>query len=93
MGALVILYRDRGIPIQQSPIFGLLVINVLFTFFYPGISIGGHLGGLAGGALATLLVLQAERRRSTPLALAACAAVAAAAIAGGIVASGTASLY
>jgi membrane associated rhomboid family serine protease len=93
MGALVIVYRDRGIPITQSPIFGLLLINVLFTLFWPGISIGGHLGGLAGGALATLLVLQAERRRSTALALAGCGAVAAVALVGGIVAAGTPGLY
>jgi hypothetical protein len=58
----------------------------------PGISIGGHLGGLAGGALAALLVLGAERRRSTPLALAGCAAVAVVAVVGAIVASG-ASVY
>jgi membrane associated rhomboid family serine protease len=88
MGALVILYRDRGVAITQSPIFGLLVVNVLFTFFYPGVSIGGHLGGLAGGALAALLVFAAERRRSTPLALAGCAAVAVVAAAGAIIAAG-----
>ncbi|HEX2088060.1 MAG TPA: rhomboid family intramembrane serine protease [Solirubrobacteraceae bacterium] len=93
IGALLMVYRDRGISITQSPIFGLLVINVLFTFFYPGISIGGHVGGFAGGALAALLVLQADRRRSTPLALAGCAAVAAVAVVGGIIAAGTPSLY
>ena len=88
IGALLIVYRDRGIAITQSPIFGLLVINVLFTFFSPGISIGAHLGGLAGGAVAGLLVLQAERRRSTALALAGCAAVAVVAAVGAIVAAG-----
>jgi membrane associated rhomboid family serine protease len=93
MGALVIVYRDRGIPITQSPIFGLLVINVLFTFFYPGISIGGHVGGFVGGAAAAWLVLGAERRRSTALALAGCAAVAAVSVVGGIVAAGTTALY
>ena len=93
IGALVIVYRDRGIPISQSPIFGLLVINLLFTFFYPGISIGGHLGGLAGGAIAALIVLQADRRRSTPLALAGCAVLGVVAAVAGIVASGQASLY
>ena len=93
MGALVMVYRDRGIPITQSPIFGLLVINVLFTFFYPGISIGAHLGGLIGGGVATLLIVEADRRRSTALALAACAAISAVAVVGAIVASGTASLY
>ena len=93
MGALVMVYRDRGIPITQSPIFGLLVINLLFTLFYPGISIGGHLGGMAGGALAALLVLEADRRRSNALGLAACAVIGVVATVGAIVAAGTASLY
>jgi membrane associated rhomboid family serine protease len=88
MGALVIVYRDRGIQITQSPIFGLLVINVLFTFFYPNVSIGGHLGGLVGGAIAALVVLQADRRRSLPLAVAGCVAVAALAVVASIVAAG-----
>ena len=44
---------------QQTYVLGgsaitLLVINLAFTFAVPGISIGGHLGGLAGGALAIL---------------------------------------
>ena len=93
IGALVVVYRDRGIPITQSPIFGLLVINVLFTFFYPNISIGAHLGGLVGGAIAALAILEADRRRSTALGLAACAALAVVAFAGAIVASGTAGFY
>jgi membrane associated rhomboid family serine protease len=93
MGALVILYRDRGIAITQSPIFGLLVINLLFTFFYPNISIGAHLGGLVGGGVAALAILAADRRRSVALGLAACAAIAALAFAGAVIASGTESLY
>ena len=32
----------------------LLIVNIAFTFAVPGISIGGHLGGLAGGALCIL---------------------------------------
>jgi rhomboid protease GluP len=31
-----------------------IALNVVFTFAIPGISIGGHLGGLAGGALGVL---------------------------------------
>jgi len=93
MGALVMVYRDRNISITQSPVFGLLVINVLFTFFWEGVSIGGHVGGFLGGALAALLVLEAEKRRSTALALAGCAAVAVVSVVGGIVAAGTPSLY
>jgi hypothetical protein len=29
----------------------LLIINLVFTVAVPGISIGGHLGGLAGGVI------------------------------------------
>ena len=33
---------------------GLIVINLVLTFAIPNISIGGHVGGLAGGALSML---------------------------------------
>ncbi|HUF32841.1 MAG TPA: rhomboid family intramembrane serine protease, partial [Acidimicrobiales bacterium] len=52
MGAAVVGMRHRGVDPMQSGIGGLLVLNVVITFAVPGISIGGHLGGLAGGALA-----------------------------------------
>jgi membrane associated rhomboid family serine protease len=51
MGALFVLERQRGMALLQSPIGGLIVINLLITFGIPGISIGGHIGGLIGGAL------------------------------------------
>jgi len=93
MGATVVLLRERGIPVMQTFLGPLIIINILFTFTVEGVSIGAHLGGIVGGALTALLVLEADRRRSTLLALTACAIVAAIAVVGAVVASGTPSLY
>lgn len=62
MGAAAIALRRRGVNVLQTSIGSLLVINVILTFAIPGISIGGHLGGLAAGAVAGLVVLQADDR-------------------------------
>ena len=52
MGALLVLeYRATGSFAGQA--LSLIVINLALTFAIPNISIGGHLGGLAGGILAT----------------------------------------
>ncbi len=51
MGAMFVLERQRGMALLQSPIGGLILINLAITFGIPGISIGGHVGGLIGGAL------------------------------------------
>ena len=51
MGAMFVLERQRGMALLQSPIGFLILINLAFTFGIPGISIGGHIGGLIGGAL------------------------------------------
>jgi membrane associated rhomboid family serine protease len=52
LGAALVLER------QGTPIFGgalvLIAINLAFTFSVGNISVGGHLGGLAGGILGTL---------------------------------------
>jgi membrane associated rhomboid family serine protease len=51
-GAAFVLERQAGI--RNGPVMGIIVLNLVFTFLIPNISIGGHLGGLAGGALAML---------------------------------------
>jgi membrane associated rhomboid family serine protease len=63
MGAAFLLMRRRGVDPMQSGIGGLLVVNLLLTFARPGISIGGHLGGLVGGAAAAALLDATEGRR------------------------------
>jgi membrane associated rhomboid family serine protease len=83
-GAAAVEMRARQIPIMQSGIGGLILINLAFSFAIPGISIGGHIGGLIGGALAALALQLGERRRSQALGYAACAAIAVASVAGGL---------
>ncbi len=80
MGAFFIIGRAQGIAFRDSPLFGILLINLVLTFAIPGISIGGHLGGLAAGALAAWVLFDLGRRpgldRRIPLALCVVAAVA-----------------
>jgi membrane associated rhomboid family serine protease len=56
MGAMVVISRNRGLDIWSNGIGGLLVINIMISFIVPNISIGGHLGGLAVGALSTFVL-------------------------------------
>jgi membrane associated rhomboid family serine protease len=71
-GALLVLERRRHIA-TGGQIAGIVVLNLVFTFAVPGISIGGHVGGLIAGAALMLLFLQF--RRSTLLSLGASAVV------------------
>ncbi len=50
-GAAFVIARGRGLDSIAGQIGLLLVINLALTFGIPGISIGGHLGGLAGGTI------------------------------------------
>ena len=61
LGAAIVLERQGTLVLGGSAI-TLLVVNLAFTFAVPGISIGGHLGGLAGGALAILALSQFGKR-------------------------------
>ncbi|QGG94619.1 rhomboid family intramembrane serine protease [Actinomarinicola tropica] len=62
MGAMVVAQRAAGIDIWQSGIGVLVGLNVITTFAIPNISIGGHLGGLAGGLLVGALLIELPRR-------------------------------
>jgi membrane associated rhomboid family serine protease len=88
-GALIVVARARGISIWQSGLGAVLVLNLLFSVSFRGISIGGHLGGLIGGLITGWLIVEVgERRRMQPLALAGCAAIAVASVAGAIAVAG-----
>jgi membrane associated rhomboid family serine protease len=53
LGAAFVLERQRTYVLGGGAV-SIIVLNLAFTFFIPGISIGGHIGGLVGGALGCL---------------------------------------
>lgn len=86
-GAAFIGLRQRGVDVWRTGLGGMLAINLAFTFLVPGISVGGHLGGLAGGALVGGIMLRpgarlrGARDLATDLAVAGVAIVVAVAVA------------
>jgi membrane associated rhomboid family serine protease len=89
LGALIVVARNRGIPIWQSGLGITLAINVVFSLSFRQISIGGHLGGLIAGVIAGALIVElGERRRMHALALGGCALLAVASVAGALAVAG-----
>lgn len=78
MGAAIVLERRR-IYVFGGQAMMLLLLNVAITLFIPGISIGGHFGGLVGGVLAALALT--SLRRSPALATLAVGGIGVAAVA------------
>jgi len=67
LGFAVAYQRARGINIWQSGLGAVLVLNLLFTFGVSGISIGGHIGGLAGGWVCGFILYElTPRMRAHP---------------------------
>jgi membrane associated rhomboid family serine protease len=62
MGAAFVGLRARGIDPFSTGIGPLIILNLVFTFAIPNISIGGHLGGLVAGAAAGWLMFEAAPR-------------------------------
>ncbi|HXV56955.1 MAG TPA: rhomboid family intramembrane serine protease [Gaiellaceae bacterium] len=60
LGAGLVLER-RQMYVFGGAALGVVLLNVVFTFAVSNISIGGHLGGLAGGMLAVLALSAAGR--------------------------------
>lgn len=55
-GYAFVAQKARGINPMDTGLGGVIIVNLLFTFLVPGISIGGHLGGLVTGAAAAAIV-------------------------------------
>jgi membrane associated rhomboid family serine protease len=79
-GAAFVVARGRGLNAIATEIGFVLVFNLALTFGVAGISIGGHLGGLAAGIFCALVIIAGERGmlgpRHLPVELAVMAAVA-----------------
>ncbi len=90
MAAAFVMQRARGIDPMQSGIGPVILLNLVISFL-PGlnISIGGHLGGLIGGALAAYAMDQIlERRKGIAIPIAACVLIGAVAVIGSILVAG-----
>src|SRR3954451_17877392 len=85
MAAAFVMQHARGIDPMQSGIGPVIILNLVLSFVIPNVSIGGHLGGLVGGALVALALERVPAvRRSPQLALAGCAVISAVAVVGAI---------
>lgn len=84
MGAAMVLLRRRGINPWRTSIGTLVLINLVFTFVAPGVSLGGHVGGLAGGALAALALTRVPSKQGGVAAWVVAGLLALAALAAGV---------
>jgi membrane associated rhomboid family serine protease len=89
LGLALAAQRSQGINIWQSGLGGVLLINLAFTFGIPGISIGGHVGGLVGGYLCGAVLYElGPRLRNATLSIVLCGAIGALSLVGALVAAG-----
>ncbi len=88
-GATMVIARGRGMNEIARQLGVLLVFNLVFTFaFSKYISVGGHLGGLAGGLICAAAIVAGEKgmlgRNHKPAEIAVMVAVAAVSVVGAI---------
>jgi len=71
--AMIVINRRLRLDITQ--LIPLLVVNLLFTFSVPNISVPGHLGGLIVGGLVAFIMAYAPSKRRGEIQAIGCAAV------------------
>ncbi|MFI5756033.1 rhomboid family intramembrane serine protease [Streptomyces sp. NPDC051569] len=78
LGATVVLARRRRY--EMRPLITLLALNLVITFFWPGIAWQAHIGGLVAGALIAIGMVHAPRERRALVQYGTCALVLAATV-------------
>jgi len=64
-GAMFVALWGRGVSPRQSPVFGLVILNLALPLLVPGISFWGHFGGVvAGAAMAFVMIWLPEKNRT-----------------------------
>ncbi|MFK8078346.1 MAG: rhomboid family intramembrane serine protease [Granulosicoccus sp.] len=67
-GAMGVALHAKGVSPRQSPVMGLVVLNLALPLLVPGISFWGHFGGILSGALmGYLLIWQPTRSKNVSL--------------------------
>jgi membrane associated rhomboid family serine protease len=61
-GLVIVGYMQRGINPLTTPLGAVMIINVVLSF-RPGISFGGHIGGLVAGMLCAIAMMAPPQRR------------------------------
>jgi membrane associated rhomboid family serine protease len=63
MGGLLMVAKGRGVAMRDTGLLGVLVLNLVITFTLSSyISVGAHIGGLIGGGIAGLLLVDFPNR-------------------------------
>jgi membrane associated rhomboid family serine protease len=88
MGAAAVELRARRMSIMQSGIGALILLNLVLSFSLANISVGAHVGGLIGGALAAAAIRWSDGHRMPWLGFVACLLLCAISVAGSIAVAG-----
>jgi membrane associated rhomboid family serine protease len=65
--AATVAMTRRGVRFWDTGFGPLLLLNLAFGFFLPDVSIGGHLGGMIGGAIVGFAMVQPSKSRHGPV--------------------------